>query len=672
MGNSILSRSSSELAFRIFVVSAAILLYLPALSGQFIWDDAVYVTESQLVHAADGLYRMWFTTEAVDYWPVTNSLYWLQWHLWGAQTLGYHLVNVILHAADVLLFVAVLRRLEIPGARIAGLLFLVHPVNVESVAWIAELKNPLSMFFMLLATLGFVARPRFYPLSIFLFLLAMLSKGSVAVLPGILLVIGFWQRGRITKRDLARLLPFCVVAVSFTIVNVWFQTRHLAGSIRSATLVERILGAGAVVWFYLYQALLPIRLMFVYPHWNISADTIWWWIPLLAAILLTALLWRERRESHLRALLVAWVTFCLALVPVMGLTDVYYMRYSLVADHYLYVALLPVVACLGAGVSWLADARRDVTAVAIRVTACAVIAVLGVAAWNQSHLYADATTLWTAASRANPSCWLCESNVVVPLVARGTPSDLHEAETHLRAAIRMNPNAPESHDGLGVTLQKMGRFEEAVAEHERALVLNPYYGPARANLVTAREHLAVQLSKAERYQDAATIFGQVLRDDPNRAATHREIGYALLRLGRVDQSLSHLNQSVRLDPASPETHDTLATLWRTVGRRADAIAEYRKAVALAPNTADWHNNLGSALLDDDQVDAADGEFREALRCNPSSAVAHRNLGVALAARNRFEEAAAHLREAVRLDPDFTDAKQNLAEVTALIGKKSAR
>ena len=692
---------------------AAFAIYWPAIHGQFIWDDASSVTASPLVRASDGLYRMWFTSEPIDYWPVTNSMYWVEWRLWGMNPTGYHAVNILLHAANALLFWMLLWRLSIPGAWLAALLFVVHPVNAESVAWIAEGKNTLSLFFLLLSTLAFVSsepdaiartetagkeraqthrgksrhRQRqieppparntrwLYLVSVACFAAAMLSKGSVVMLPGILVVIAWWRRGRIGWRDVGRVLPLVLIAITLTLVNIWFQTRHVTTALRDVTLLQRLLGAGAVVWFYLLKALLPLNLVFVYPQWDIRPDDVRWWLPSIAAITLTAWLWWKQRLRTTRSLLCAWSMVCLALAPVMGLTDAYYMRYSLVADRYAYIALLAVVVCVSAGLHRLVTTGQTVDATVsartwlLNAVGTVLAVVLGLTTWKRSHVYADADTLWTATLQQNPLCWLCETNVAVPLVARGTPDDLAQAMTHLNAAIRINPDAAESHDGLGVALQKAGRFQDAVAEHERAIALNPRFADARSHLVIAREHLGVALAQAGRFEDAAAVLRLALRDAPDHSTTHRDLADVLLQLGRTDESFAHLQEAIRLNPSSAENHDTLARLFQSAHRQKEAIAEYREAVRLAPNDADWHNNLGAALLEDDQLTEAAHEFRESIRCNPRLPNAHRNLGVALAGMNQLDEAAVHLREALRLDPSFSDARLNLDEVTARMRKK---
>ncbi len=357
----------------IFVL-AAFLAYFPSLSGGFVLDDDKLLTDNSLIKASDGLYRLWCTIESIDYWPVSNTTLWLEWRLWGMNPTGYHVTNLILHIVAALLIWVTLRKLSIPGAFLAGLIFAVHPVNVESVAWIASRKNLLAMLFFLLSVLCYLKfempssstldrlhrknlplAPRssplasclWYGLSLLAFILAMLSKGSVAVLPVLLLGIVWWLRP-LTRWDLLRAVPFFLVAVALAGVNVWFQTHGSGEVFRSASFTERLLGAGGVVWFYLYKALLPLNLFFVYPQWHIAVSNLLWWLPLVAAVVVTWMLW-SYRKGRCGPLLFAWGFFCVSLVPVLGFTDVGFMRLSLVADRYQHIAIIGMIALAGAG-----------------------------------------------------------------------------------------------------------------------------------------------------------------------------------------------------------------------------------------------------------------------------------------------------------------------------------
>src|SRR6185312_8724275 len=350
-----------------------------------------------------------------------------------------------LHAAEVLLLWRVLRRLRIPGAWLGALLFAVHPVNVESVAWVAQRKNLMAMLFYLASIYGFLRAGwpeekgksgRWYAASLAAFVLAMLSKGSVAILPLVLLGIVAWRR-RLALRDALWAGPFFLVAAVLAGVNVWFQGHHLVGAevIRHATFLERLLGAGAAVWFYLSKAVLPLNLTFIYPLWRIEVHQVLWYVPLLAAIGFTVWLWRRSRPA-----LFAWLYFGAALIPVLGFTDVYFMKFSLVADHYQHLALIGVAALAGYGLS----------------------------RWRARDPRADAFAAALVASFAFLTCRQCLTYA--------------SAETLARETIRRNPGAWLAHDNLGVILGRAGRLADAEAEFREEIRLKPDYAEARSNL----------------------------------------------------------------------------------------------------------------------------------------------------------------------------------------------
>ncbi len=416
------------------VAVVALVCYWPALRGDFILDDNKLITENPIVHASNGLLRFWGTTEPADYWPLTNSSFWLEWRMWGKNPAGYHVTNLLLHVAAALLLWAILQKLAIPGAFLAALLFAVHPVNVESVAWISQLKNTLGMVFFLLSILWYLLTikqrttdngPRtawWYGLSLLAFLLAMFSKGSLAILPVLLLVIAWWQRGRIDKSDLLRTAPFFVATVALTAVNLWFQKHGMDIVVRNANFGQRFVGAGAAVWFYLAKALVPIDLIFVYPNWQIETSSLLWWLPVAAALVVTLLLARQpiSPASHWRrALLFAWLTFCTALVPVLGFADVGFMQYSLVADHYEHIALIVVVALVAAGWRTWHDHTTALRRVTANLVLLAVVGLLGVTTWQQCRLFRNAITLYEATLLENPLAWVIQNNLGQKLYSQG-------------------------------------------------------------------------------------------------------------------------------------------------------------------------------------------------------------------------------------------------------------
>ena len=616
----------SRIAVALAVVVAAFVSYWPALTGQFVWDDDVLLTNNALVKASDGLYRMWFTTEAVDYWPLTGTSFWIEWRLWGMKPFGYHVTNLLIHLASAGLIWAVLKRLSVPGAAVAASIFALHPVNVESVAWIVQRKNVLSLFFFLLSGLWFLIHDedssrrvgRWYWFSLAAFVLAMLSKGSVAILPLALLLVVWWRHNRVTGRDLALTAPFFVIAVAFTLLNVWLQTRHVAEAIRDVTLLERFLGAAAIVWFYLSKAVLPLGLVFVYPQWTITAADPRWWLPIATALAATGILIYYRQRPLGRGVLFAWLYFVIALVPVMGLVDVYFMRYSLVADHYQYVAIVGVAAAAGAFAGRV-NTPASVTTAAVAV----VVTLLAVLTYRESHTFRDLETLYRVTIARNPDAWLAHQNLGVELAKR--PGHLDEAIESFKTVLAIYPGSVEAHRNLALAYWRTpGRTDDAIREYEEALRL-----------------------------------------DPNKAVDHLSLSRLLLdRPDRQADALRHAEMAVRLDPTSWEALETLGGLLLSVDRRTEAAAAYRAAIERNPDAVVSHVNLGTLVASQPTgLPEAVQHFETVIRLKPDHAAAHYNLGSALMEDpSRSVEAARHLEEALRLQPDYLQARFNLAVV----------
>ena len=337
------------------IVCTAAAAYLPALSGGFIWNDRDYVTQPALQSLA-GLFRIWFEVGATQqYYPVLHTAFWIEHLLWGDAALGYHVLNLALHATSACLFVAVLRRLQVPGALLAGLIFALHPVGVESVAWISEQKNILSTVFYLLAALTYLrfdeGRSAFaYALATTWFVLAVLTKSVTATLPAALLVVLWWRRGRLEwRRDVVPLLPCLALGALGGLFTAWVEHSVIGaeGGDFSLDFYARCLVAGRAVWFYLGKLCWPANLIFIYPRWETDPETVW---PLLypAGVLVAlAALWGWRRRS--RAPLAAGLIFVGTLFPVLGFLNVYAFVFSFVADHFQYLAIFPLAALAAAG-----------------------------------------------------------------------------------------------------------------------------------------------------------------------------------------------------------------------------------------------------------------------------------------------------------------------------------
>jgi len=638
------------------IAALAIAAYLPSLWNGFVWDDDSMLTGNALVRAADGLHRFWFTRQPTDYWPITSTSLWLEWRLWGMHPAGYHATNLLLHAAECVLLWRILLRLRLPGAALAAMLFAVHPVNVESVAWIAQRKNLVAMLFYL-ASIGCFLRSnwaekgarsldRWYGLSLAAFGLALLSKGSVAPLPLVLLGIIAWRR-KLRAGDLLRVLPFLVLAIVLAAVNVWFQTHGNGQEIRHADFLQRLLGAGAAVWFYLGKALWPAHLVFVYPQWTVTADELRWWLPLLAALAFTIVLLVLPRARSLRF---AWLYFGVMLVPVLGFADVYFMRYSLVADHYQHLALIGIVAWIAAAwAGWRA-------APGVRVGAAgAVLAALLILTWRQAATYRDADTLYQATLREDPGSWMVLNNLGQLRLDAGR---LDEARRDLGEALRLNPDFAEAWVNLGTLEFDTGQFDAAAADARRALQLQPNYPKAYYNLGTA-------LHALRRNAQAAAAFAAAVRQDPEYAEAENSWGVALAESGSPDDARRHYRRALALDPEYAEAHNNLGNALARSGQVDGAIAEYGRALAAQPAYPEAERNLGLALEHTGHLAEAAEHFRRAAQLRPGDFVVRNDLGVALAQSGRLDEAIAAWEEALRLNPDYASARQNLSRARGM-------
>ncbi len=551
-------------------VGAALLIlltvaaYIPVMHAGFIWDDDVLITGNRLVKANDGLYRFWFTTESADYRPLTWSLWWLEWRLWGASPMGYHVVNVLLHAVNAVLAWMVLRRLKIPGAWLAALVFAIHPVNVATVAWISEQKNTLSMLFYATAILLYLkfdeeSRWHWYVFSLAAFLLALLSKSAVVMLPLVLLGCAWWVHNRLRWKDLLCSVPYFVPALVMGLVTVVQHQKVLAGTIvRTGGLGSRLAAAGWIPWFYLYKALLPVDLTVVYPRWEIDGAR---WCSYGPGIILVGglVLFWWKRNAWGRPLLFGFGYFVAMLFPVLGFFDQRFYRLSLVADHWQYYSIIAPIALVVVAGEWIGrrlggrGRRWEAT------LGGAVLMVLGVATWTRAGVYANAETLWRDNVVKNPDAWVAHYNLATELQKTGK---LQEAAEQYVQTLRLNPGYAQAENNLGITLAQDGRLPEAVRHFERALRIDPNSAEAHGNLGHALILLGNEPKAMEHWERALQI-------KPDNAEIHYDLGHALEQMGKPEQAIGHYEQALRIQPDYAEARDGLARLQKhgTSGQR---------------------------------------------------------------------------------------------------------
>ena len=647
------------------LVLAVLVAYYPAWRGGQLWDDDAHITSVEL-QSADGLRRIWFELGATQqYYPVVHSTFWILHKLWGDATLGYHIVNIVLHALSAFLVVVILRRLVVPGAMLAGVLFALHPVHVESVAWMTELKNTLSGVFCLTAALAYLEFDRhrrrvWYALAFVLFCLALLSKSVTATLPAVLLVVFWWQRGRLSwKQDVAPLVPFFIAGIAAGLFTAWVERTFIGarGAEFHLSLLERLLIAGRAPWFYLAKLIWPVNLIFVYPRWQIDPAVWWQYLYAIGLVAAVVLLWRFRTTS--RAPLAAVLIFCGTLVPALGFVNVFPFRYSFVADHFQYLASIPMLALAAAGVALLvprvAAAERQTRVFALLVLIPG--AGLGGLTWHQSRQYISAEVLYRETIARNPSAWMAYNNLGA-LKVTGTSEDLAEAASLLQTSVRLYPGNAEAHNNLGVAYQRMGRYDDAAREHQEALRLFPTYAEAYNNMGIVAEHLG-QIEEAQRFYAVAL---RLQSNSRNTAEAHHNMGSVLQKLGRNEEAVTEIREALRLNPRYADAHDNLGSALMRLGRTDEAIAHYTEAIRLKPDYAEAHNNLGRALLQAGRAEGAIAEFNETIRLKPDAALPHVNLADVLRRLGRRDEAISHLQTAIRLQPDHAFAHYSLGNL----------
>jgi tetratricopeptide (TPR) repeat protein len=680
------------------ILLTTMLVYSPALHGGVLWDDDQHLIPPKLQSAA-GLYRIWFDVGATQqYYPVLYSAFWVEHKLWGDSVFGYHVVNVLWHMLAVVLLYFILVRLKIPGALLAAAIFALHPVMVESVAWMSEQKNTLSAVFCLSAMLAFLKfdesrQKSNYFLSLGLFLLGLLTKTPItAPLPAALLVVFWWQRGELSwRRDVGPLIPFFVLGAMGGLVTAWVE-REVVGAEGvdfELTLLQRGLLANQVIWFYVSKLLWPVNLAFIYRRWEI--DPFQWWQWLCPIATLGAFVWLWLLRHRWRGPLAAWLIFVGALVPVLGFLNVYPFKWSFVADHYQYIASLGIFVLVAAGIATGLE-RASLPIRRVGLALCILlVGTLAALSWKQSHIYVDGATIYRATLERNPDCWVAHNNLGTILAAQGQQQ---EAIEHYRAAIRIRPNYYTAHSNLGTALIAIGQAPEAFDHLRKAIELEP-------NSVDARRDLGHALSNVGRPAEAIEVYHAALSLRPDDPITLNSLGAALASLGRFPEAIEHLQHAVRLNPdyaearghlgdalaKSGKTPEGIAELQRAValephdqwtinslaialmqaGRFPEAIEQFRRAVELSP-TAESHNNLGSMYMSVGHQSEAIVEFQAALRLKPDFARALSNLGNALTRANRFSEAITHLEQALELQPDLADAHMTLGVALMHSGK----
>ena len=641
------------------LILATFIAYLPAFQGSLLWDDNHHVTKLDL-RSLHGLWRIWFDLGATQqYYPLLHSAFWVEHRIWGDAALGYHLTNVALHALAACLVVMIVRRLGLPGAWLAGFIFALHPVCVEAVAWISEQKSTLSGVFCLAAALTYLSfdqtrRTSRYWLALGVFVLSLLSKTVTATLPAALLLVLWWKRGRLDwRRDVLPLLPWFVVGASVGLFTAWVEKTLVGanGPDFDLSVIQRVLLASRVIWFYAGKLVWPVNLTFTYPHWTIDPGA--WWQYLFVAGVMALVIGLGLVARRHRGPLAGFLIFAGTLFPVLGFLNVYPFRYSYVADHFQYLASLGIIIPAASAVT-KAAARISLAKAGRIALSAALPIVLGVLTWRQSAIYRDIETLYRETLVRNPASWMAHYNLGNALSQ--IPSRIPDAIAEYEATLRIRPTHAEAHNNLGDVLSQIpGRLSDAIAEYEAALRIQPHYAKTHYNLGNALSQIPGRLS------DAIAEYEAAVRIRPDYAEAHNNLANALSQTpGRLSDAIAEYEAAVRIRPDYAEAHNNLGNVFSQIpGRLSDTIAEYEAAVWIRPEYAEAHYNLGNALSQiPGRLSEAVAEYQAAVRIRPVYAEAHYNLGNVLSEMpGRMPDAIAEWQAALRLSPDLPAPRQ---------------
>jgi tetratricopeptide (TPR) repeat protein len=636
-------------------------IYSPVFRGQWLWDDSDFLTSNPLMTDPEGLWKIWFQPGIlIDYYPLTFTVQRLEWNLFGVETLGYHLANIILHLVSALLVWRLLEKLGVRLAWWGGLLFAVHPITVESVAWISELKNTLSLPPLLLAMNFWIdyderRAPEHYRQALLLFLVSMLCKTSGMMLPVILLLYAWWKRGRIVRSDLKSSAPFFLVALVLGAIGTWLEHRQPGPpDFFAATWLSRLLTVGHETVHLLSLCIFPVNLLPVYPTGAITrltAGEILVWLLLLGA---AGAIWINRYGWG-RHLVLGLGFFLLNLVPVLGYIFMNETRMVWSLDHLAYLPIIGLIGLAAASLSRLDESLPQAGHSCVMGAASMVMALLTLGSHNYAKKFHDPVALWTYAWQRNPGSWTVQANLGGALA---DVDRLSEAIEHDNAAILLNPLYDAVHFNLGVAWARSGRDPEAIQEFAAAIRLNP-------TLVPAYEEMGHALDRTHHLSDALASYRKAVELNPRRPSAHFFLGRALVDAGQLPEAIDQFEQTLLIEPDDSETHAALGETLLKTNQIPEAAAQLEQAMQLDPGNASSRSNLGVAFARMGRFPDAVEQFEAALRINPNDAGSHNNLGGIYLQSGRISDAIAEYQAALRIQPGFALAQNNLARAEAI-------
>ncbi len=563
-------RMENPLVRAAVIVLAGLFVYAPVFSGGWLMDDNLEVTENAVLHSPAGLVKIWQGSVGADYLPLKTTVQWLLWQGFGNDPTPYHLASIALHLCSALLFWRLLAGLGLRQAWVGGLLFAVHPVEVESVAWVSELKNTLSLALLLPAMLAWLSfderrRGRDYAWSLALFVAALLCKSSVIMWPVVILLHVWWKRGRVGWRDVVASLPFFAVAFAAGATTVLLQSHR---AIRTEVyplggVLSRLALAGMDIAFYGWKTLFPVGLLPMYPRWRIDPPSAVEFLPWFILAALGSWLWTKRHAAWGRAVFLGLGFFLVNLLPVLGFFKMSFMRIAWVSDHFVYLPSLGLIGLIAAGLSRWYDRLEDGKRAYLRMAGWVGLGCLAMAGRLHAEVYSSLEAMSRYTVEANPDAWLAHQLYATTVQQKG---DFDTALAQAAEAVRLRPSVAETQNSLGIALSAKGRYQEAAVHLQEAVRLAP-------QIRVIRESLARSLTAAGQYTQALQEYRQLLQEAPQDPTLHSNAGACLLGQGHTDEAIDQFRQALAIRPDLQSVSENLAiALRQREGEKASSSA----------------------------------------------------------------------------------------------------
>jgi Tfp pilus assembly protein PilF len=563
----------------VILLCLPIIVLFPGLTGDFIWDDYTLLVDNPLIKASDGIFQFFFSSKAHDYFPLFSASFWIEWRLFGLNPVGYHIITLLFHITNAFLIWLILHRLSIPGSWLAALLFAIHPVNVESAVWISEQKNTLSMFFFLLTIFYYIKflennKTRTLVISVFLFLLASLSKTAVVMTPVFLLFLTWWKKGSFSIKDGFKISPFFLLSFVFGLITLWFQHERVIDIdiVRDDSFLSRFIIAGFAFWFYIGKAVFPHDLLFVYPFFKADIASLYSYIPmtLVLVLLLAVLFLKGKYMHHIR--LTIWYIF-LMIFPVLGFLNIYFMRYSHVSDHWQYFSIIGIITVIcSVGTQIINRIKIPYSGIVI---SSIIVMTFSVYSNRQSRIYKNMEVLWQDTITRNPTAWM-------------------------------------AHYNLGNICKDRKDFKKALDLYHATIALKPDH-------YSALNNIGFIYFQNKNLDSAAFYFSQSVKVQPMYYRSHQNLGLCYYEMVRYAESLNEFIQVKKLKPDLKDIDNVINQVF-TIG-----ISFYQNRIQANMKSIDDYINLATLYELSGNKDRAKEYFNEALKNEPGNEAVRQKL-----------------------------------------------